>query len=175
MGLCRNFTVLGPAEIFSNPFFSGWSKLTLCSDRGLLKVARLCKFPYQLACNLSFSRKKIVVVVAVMELISILCCWPFVVGWNVLMSHLLHNPHNTLRIFSFLQKELQNLEDAGDELMMLDDDTTPIPYPFSNFYHIYLPLQFKWLFFSGGRVVYVYLSQCFCAGTHSSTVSLTGG
>ena len=53
---------------FSNPFFSGRSKLTLCSDRGLLKVARLCTFPYQLACNLSFSRKKIVVVVAVMEL-----------------------------------------------------------------------------------------------------------
>ncbi|XP_027046506.1 prefoldin subunit 4-like [Pocillopora verrucosa] len=26
------------------------------------------------------------------------------------------------------KKELQNLEDAGDELMMLDDDTTPIPY-----------------------------------------------
>ncbi|CAH3032102.1 unnamed protein product [Pocillopora meandrina] len=41
------------------------------------------------------------------------------------------------------KKELQNLEDAGDELMMLDDDTTPIPYPFSNFYHIYLLLQFK--------------------------------
>lgn len=57
-----------------------------------------------------------------------LCCWPFVVGWNILMSYLLNNPHNTLRIFSLLQKELQNLEDAGDELMMLDDDTTPIPY-----------------------------------------------
>ena len=80
MGLCRNFTVLGPAEIFFqsiflnlknlffNLFFFLRSKLTLCSDRGLLKVARLCTFPYQLACNLSFSRKKIVVVVAVMEL-----------------------------------------------------------------------------------------------------------
>ena len=53
---------------FSNPFFLGRSKLTLCSDRGLLKVARLCTFPYQLACNLSFSRKKIMVVVSVMEL-----------------------------------------------------------------------------------------------------------
>ena len=31
----------------------------------------------------------------------------------------------------FLQKELQNLEDAGDEIMLLDDDTAPIPYPFS--------------------------------------------
>lgn len=31
--------------------------------------------------------------------------------------------------------------------MMLDDDTAPIPYPFSNFYHVYLLLQFKWLFF----------------------------
>lgn len=59
------------------------------------------------------------------------------------MSYLLNNPHNTLRILSLLQKELQNLEDAGDELMMLDDDTTPIPYPFSNFYHIYLLFQFK--------------------------------
>ena len=76
-----------------------------------------------------------------------LCCWPFVVGWNVFISHLLHNPHNTSRIFSFLQKELQNLEDAGDELMMLDDDTTPIPYPFSNFYIFIFFLQFKWLFF----------------------------
>lgn len=28
-----------------------------------------------------------------------------------------------------LQKELQNLEDAGDELMLLEDDTAPIPYP----------------------------------------------
>ena len=53
---------------FSNPFFLGRSKLTLCSDRGFLKVARLCTFPYQLACNLSFSRKKIMVVVSVMEL-----------------------------------------------------------------------------------------------------------
>ena len=70
-------------------------------------------------------------------------CVAGLVGWNSLMSYLLNNPHNTLRIFSLLQKELQNLEDAGDELMMLDDDTTPIPYPFSNFYHIYLLLQFK--------------------------------
>ena len=31
----------------------------------------------------------------------------------------------------FLQKELQTLEDAGDEIMLLDDDTAPIPYPFS--------------------------------------------
>lgn len=30
----------------------------------------------------------------------------------------------------FLQKELQNLEDAGDEIMLLEDDTAPIPYPF---------------------------------------------
>ena len=29
-----------------------------------------------------------------------------------------------------VQKELQNLEDAGDEIMLLDDDTAPIPYPF---------------------------------------------
>ena len=68
MGLCRNITVLGLAEIFFQSIFLRESKLTLCSDRGLLKVARLCTFPYQLACNLSFSRKKIVVVVAVMEL-----------------------------------------------------------------------------------------------------------
>ncbi|XP_015756390.1 PREDICTED: prefoldin subunit 4-like [Acropora digitifera] len=27
------------------------------------------------------------------------------------------------------KKELQNLEDAGDELMLLEDDTAPIPYP----------------------------------------------
>ncbi|CAH3044951.1 unnamed protein product [Porites lobata] len=26
------------------------------------------------------------------------------------------------------KKELQNLEDAGDELLMLEDDTAPIPY-----------------------------------------------
>lgn len=26
------------------------------------------------------------------------------------------------------KKELQNLEDAGDELLMLDDETQPIPY-----------------------------------------------
>ncbi|XP_029188200.1 prefoldin subunit 4-like [Acropora muricata] len=26
------------------------------------------------------------------------------------------------------KKELQNLEDAGDELMLLEDDTAPIPY-----------------------------------------------
>ncbi|XP_020624667.1 prefoldin subunit 4-like [Orbicella faveolata] len=26
------------------------------------------------------------------------------------------------------KKELQNLEDAGDEIMLLDDDTAPIPY-----------------------------------------------
>ncbi|PFX31389.1 Prefoldin subunit 4 [Stylophora pistillata] len=29
------------------------------------------------------------------------------------------------------KKDLQNLEDAGDEVMLLDDDTAPIPYPFS--------------------------------------------
>jgi len=29
-----------------------------------------------------------------------------------------------------LQKELQNLEDAGDELLMLEDETAPIPYPY---------------------------------------------
>ncbi|KAM7444120.1 Prefoldin subunit 4 [Porites harrisoni] len=28
------------------------------------------------------------------------------------------------------KKELQNLEDAGDELLMLEDDTAPIPYPY---------------------------------------------
>ena len=27
------------------------------------------------------------------------------------------------------QKELQNLEDAGDELMMAEDDSLPVPYP----------------------------------------------
>lgn len=33
----------------------------------------------------------------------------------------------------FLQKELQNLEDAGDEIMLIEDDTAPIPYPFFSF------------------------------------------
>ena len=28
-----------------------------------------------------------------------------------------------------MQKELQNLEDAGDELMLIEDDADPIPYP----------------------------------------------
>ena len=38
-----------------------------------------------------------------------------------------------------LQKEKQNLEDAGDELLMLDDDTELIPYPFK------ILDPFKWM------------------------------
>ena len=36
----------------------------------------------------------------------------------------------TIFLLLSLQKELQNLEDAGDELLMLEDDTAPIPYPY---------------------------------------------
>ncbi|MCG8623026.1 MAG: prefoldin subunit [Proteobacteria bacterium] len=36
--------------------------------------------------------------------------------------------------FYALWKDLQNLEDAGDELMLADDDQ-PIPYPHINYYY----------------------------------------
>ena len=36
----------------------------------------------------------------------------------------------TIFLLLSLQKELQNLEDAGDELLMLEDETAPIPYPY---------------------------------------------
>ena len=33
--------------------------------------------------------------------------------------------------YSQLQKDLQNLDDATDELMMAEDDSALIPYPFA--------------------------------------------
>ena len=52
------------------------------------------------------------------------------------MSYIKCNYKADITIFFllFLQKELQNLEDAGDELLMLEDDTAPIPYPFFLFF-----------------------------------------
>lgn len=52
------------------------------------------------------------------------------------MSYIKGNYKADITIFFLLslQKELQNLEDAGDELLMLEDDTAPIPYPFFLFF-----------------------------------------
>ena len=41
--------------------------------------------------------------------------------------------YKTFLFIVVLQKALQNLEDAGDELMLADDDQ-PIPYPASTHY-----------------------------------------
>ena len=41
-----------------------------------------------------------------------------------------HQAYITIFLLLSLQKELQNLEDAGDELLMLENDTAPIPYPY---------------------------------------------
>lgn len=35
----------------------------------------------------------------------------------------------TVDIYNLFQKELQNLEDAAEELMLADDDSAAIPYP----------------------------------------------
>ena len=52
------------------------------------------------------------------------------------MSYIKFNCKADISVFLLLslQKELQNLEDAGDELLMLEDDTAPIPYPYFLFF-----------------------------------------
>ena len=47
------------------------------------------------------------------------------------------------------KKELQLLEDAGDELLMLDDETMPIPYPF--------PVSYFWKSVNGSAIYSVML------------------
>lgn len=39
---------------------------------------------------------------------------------------------NSETLFSFQQKELQNVEDAENELLMREDDSEQVPYPLWN-------------------------------------------
>lgn len=59
-----------------------------------------------------------------------LCCLLKLKHVNYILNH--------LSLYSFLQKELQNLEDACDEMLMVEDESL-VPYPFFN-----TRMQLKW-------------------------------